>query len=247
VVKLGVKADKKMPNLPQSKSLIKIVIGAYDDFIVSLYCNIRFIIMNVRMLEEIEQYLPKKGTIIDAGCGFGLFALYFAKCAVERKIIGYDINAKRISIAKKACHLLQLSNQIDFKVQDMARVNLEQPIDAVYMLDLLHHLHPRDGEKLLHHFHQLLSDHGVLIIKDVTSRPWWKMAFTYLLDLLMDPKARPRYYARDELISLLERHGFEVKFHHMPDILPYPHILYISKKTTARGKNELGSAPNNGS
>ena len=33
---------------------------------------------DLRFLEEIEQYLPDHGTILDLGCGFGLFSLYIA-------------------------------------------------------------------------------------------------------------------------------------------------------------------------
>ena len=53
----------------------KRIIGSYRNLIIRTYCYIRFLIMNMRILEEIEQYLPKTGRVLDVGCGFGLFSL----------------------------------------------------------------------------------------------------------------------------------------------------------------------------
>jgi predicted RNA methylase len=49
--------------------------------IIRLYCFVRFKIIHLRFLEEIEQYLPNEGDILDLGCGFGLFALYIASAS----------------------------------------------------------------------------------------------------------------------------------------------------------------------
>ncbi|MCH8242282.1 MAG: hypothetical protein IH897_06695 [Planctomycetes bacterium] len=58
----------------------KRIIGSYHNLIIKTFCYIRFLIMNMRILEEIEQYLPKTGRALDVGSGFGLFSLYFIGC-----------------------------------------------------------------------------------------------------------------------------------------------------------------------
>ena len=59
----------------------------------------------------------------------------------------------------------------------------------------------------------------------------YKLAFTWLLDKLMDYKAPVRYWAPEEIQPLLESAGFEVHRHRMIDYLPYPHILYVRHQT----------------
>ncbi|MBI2161034.1 MAG: hypothetical protein HYU25_11790 [Candidatus Rokubacteria bacterium] len=49
---------------------IRRIIGAYDDRVVRAYCWARFWILRQRLLDEIGQYLPESGEVLDIGCGF---------------------------------------------------------------------------------------------------------------------------------------------------------------------------------
>ena len=218
-------------SLKKKYEIKKLVICAYKGIIIRSYCYIRFLIMNMRILEEIEQYIPKTGKILDVGCGFGLFSFYFAKCSVSRKFISFDISEKRITIAQETSKKLGVSEQIKFYQGDIRDYNFKADADAIVILDLLHHLPPEMLPQLLHDFYQCL-DHtnGILLIKEVTTKPWIKMAFTWILDKLVDYQAPIHYYSKDEMLYLLQKHGFDVKFHYLHDILPYPHILYICRK-----------------
>ena len=206
------------------------IISAYDDLLIRAYSYIRFLIMNMRILEELEQYLPQKGIVLDVGCGFGLFSFFFTQCAQERTMIGVDIDANRIAMAKKVSDKLSLSHQIEFHVSDVAEYPFKDPVNAIVVLDLLHHVPEETALRLLDTFHEILQDNGVLIIKDITAKPWWKMAFTWLLDKLMDFRAPLRYYTKDEMVARITERGFDVKVHRLIDILPYPHIMYICRK-----------------
>lgn len=206
------------------------IISAYDSFVIRTYSYIRFLIMNMRILEEIEQYLPRQGVVLDVGCGFGLFSFFFTQCAQDRKMIGVDVNANRIDMAKKVRDELALSQQIEFHVSDVADYPFQEAVNAIVVLDLLHHVPEETALRLLASFHRILQDDGILIIKDITAKPWLKMAFTWLLDKLMDFRAPLRYYSKDEMTLLIEAQGFDVKVHRLIDILPYPHIMYICRK-----------------
>ena len=86
---------------------IATVINAYDSKIVKAYCWGRFKILRQSFLEEIGQYLPSSGTVLDIGCGFGLFSLYYAKRFPHLNILGIDYNSKRIEMARRAASKLQ--------------------------------------------------------------------------------------------------------------------------------------------
>jgi len=208
------------------------IISAYENLIIRTYSYIRFLIMNMRILEELEQYLPQKGTVLDVGCGFGLFSFFFALSAEERNLIGVEINGNRIAAANKVRQKLGLDGKIEFHVSDVSDYPFQEPVDAIVMLDLFHHVPPETALRILDKFQEILREDGILIIKDITSKPWLKMAFTWVLDKAMDFRGPLRYYSKEEMVSLIEERGFDVKIHRMIDILPYPHVLYLCRKTT---------------
>ena len=204
---------------------------AYSSWVVRVYCYIRFLIMNMRILEEIEQYLPKDGRILDVGCGFGLFSLYFVSCSEKRTVQSFDRSSGRIQQAQESAARLGLTERVQFEVCDVLNYEFKDEVDAVVMLDLLHHIPAGVVPKLIGHIYDTMSEQGTVAIKEVMSKPWWKMAFTWILDKAMDPRASVNYYSKEQMIEMLEAHGFDVKCHQLLDILPYPHILYICRKT----------------
>src|SRR5204862_3463781 len=82
--------------------LVGQIVRAYDDPIVRAYCWGRFGILRQRFLQEIGQYLPAEGLVLDVGCGFGLFSLYYASLEAGRQVQGIDVDRRRIGIARRA-------------------------------------------------------------------------------------------------------------------------------------------------
>ena len=80
---------------------IRCIVRAYDDPLVRAYCWARFWILRQRFLDEIGQYLPESGCVLDIGCGFGLFSLYYAATGPGRFVRGVDLSARRIAQARR--------------------------------------------------------------------------------------------------------------------------------------------------
>jgi 2-polyprenyl-3-methyl-5-hydroxy-6-metoxy-1,4-benzoquinol methylase len=172
---------------------------------------------------------PKSGCTLDIGCGFGLFSLYYAKRFPNLEIFGIDKNPVRIKLAQQTAEKLSLQN-VHYEVTDATSLRVGTNFDGVYMLDLVHHISRESVLPLLSHITTRLNPDSRLIVKDVNTRPAYKRWFTYALDKLMDRKAEVNYWERPALHALLQSLGLEVFYHSMPDILPYPHMLYICKK-----------------
>ncbi len=205
------------------------VIAAYDDWVVRAYCWGRFWIVRQRFLDEVGQYLPRRGRVLDLGCGFGLFSLYYASVLPEIEIEGIDLNARRIAMARKAAARLRLDNA-RYEVGNATEFRGGRLFDAAYMLDIVHHIPAETVRPLLEQMAKCLPPGGRLVIKDVDTRPFWKRWFTWALDKAMDPSAPVRYWSGEELQGLLEEVGFTVYRHLMVDVLPYPHILYVCER-----------------
>jgi len=202
------------------------VIRAYDDWVVRSYCWGRFWILRQRFLDEIGQYLPERGRVLDLGCGFGLFSLYYASTRPGLRLAGFDRNARRIAMARAAAGRLGLAN-VRYEAGDVMDFRGGETFDAAYMLDIVHHIPEGAVRPLLEQVAKILPPGGRLLIKDVDRRPAYKRWFTHLLDKVMDPGTPVRYWEAEELTRLLDAVGFTVYRHVMVDILPYPHILYI--------------------
>jgi ubiquinone/menaquinone biosynthesis C-methylase UbiE len=205
---------------------IRRIVRAYDDPVVRGYCWARFLILRQRFLEEIGQYLPPEGAVLDIGCGFGLFSLYYAATAPGRFVRGLDVNGRRIAMARRAARRLAIDN-VQYEQGDARDFKGDSEIAAAYMLDIVHHVPPATVPPLLRQLRRCLAPGGRLLVKDVDTRPAPKRWFTWALDRLMAPRTPVRYWSADELTAALEQAGFAVHRHLMVDLLPYPHILYI--------------------
>ena len=208
---------------------IRSVIRAYDDPIVRAYCWGRFWILRQRFLDEIGQYLPSRGRVLDLGCGFGLFSLYYASVHSALTVEGFDLNPRRIAMARTAAARLGLAN-VRYEVGDVLAYRGGARFDAAYMLDIVHHIPPEAVRPLLEQVAKTLPAGGRLLVKDVDRQPAYKRWFTHALDKVMDPRTPVHYWSPEELGALLEDVGFEVHRHLMVDILPYPHVLYIGRR-----------------
>src|SRR5262245_26626563 len=91
---------------------IRRVISAYDDPVVRAYCWARFWILRQRFLDEIGQYLPVTGPVLDIGCGFGLFSLYYASIEPGRFLRGVDLSGRRVATARRAAARLGVGNVV---------------------------------------------------------------------------------------------------------------------------------------
>jgi 2-polyprenyl-3-methyl-5-hydroxy-6-metoxy-1,4-benzoquinol methylase len=208
---------------------VRRIIRAYDDPVVRAYCWLRFGILRQRFLDEIGQYLPESGPVLDIGCGFGLFSLYFALAAPGRFVHGVDVSARRIALARRAASRLGVGN-VAYEVGDARDFKGDGDVVAAYMLDIVHHIPPAAVPSLLRRLHRSLGPAGTLVVKDVDARPAAKRWFTWMLDKAMAPATPVHYWAADELTALLEATGFRVRRHLMVDVLPYPHVLYACEK-----------------
>jgi 2-polyprenyl-3-methyl-5-hydroxy-6-metoxy-1,4-benzoquinol methylase len=209
----------------RSETIARIV-RAYDDPIVRLYCRLRFVILRQRFLDEIGQYLPDAGPVLDIGCGFGLFSLYYAATAPRRFVRGLDLDARRIRMARRAASRLGIDN-VAYDESDAREFKGADVYGAAYMLDIVHHVPPGSVPPLLRELRRCLVTGGMLLVKDVDTRPAGKRWFTWALDKMMAPSTPVRYWSAEELTAALEASGFRVRRHLMVDVLPYPHVLYV--------------------
>jgi SAM-dependent methyltransferase len=224
-----------VPDLPDYHRLLRRIIDAYDSMMVRAYCIARFQIINLNMLHILSLCLRGKRRVLEVGCGFGLFGCYFASRDRRMQWNGLDLDSGRIDMARKAAARLGLSNA-RFTVAD-ARDHLQfnDRFDAVVMMDLLHHIPDDKKQQLLDTVLEHLAPGGVLIIKDVTRRPRWKMAFTWLLDVAMTRGIDMWYWSPEQVRRAIDSR-FDIETYPINDWLPYPHIVYVVSRVATQAE-----------
>jgi len=110
--------------------------------------------------EQIQQYFPSNGKLLELGSGQGQDALYFAKQ-------GYDVTATDlVDTGIKECEQKGKSQDlsINFQLVDIAKPLPfeDNSFDIVYSHLGLHYLNKEGTEKLFHEIHRILKPGGVL-------------------------------------------------------------------------------------
>jgi cyclopropane fatty-acyl-phospholipid synthase-like methyltransferase len=124
-------------------------------------------------------------------------------------------------------HMLALCFRGRRRVLDIGCVSMEDKFDAIMMIDLMHHINDESKEQLLATCAGRLNDGGRLIIKDVTTRPFLKLVFTWALDVLVTQGFDMWYWSEDTFYPTLGDRFNRVDTFPISDWLPYPHIIYL--------------------
>ena len=216
-----------MEEISGTRALLRIAMAL--PMVERSYAIIRFLILRVKLLAVMDLLLPAKGRILDVGCGFGLWTAYFGQVAPERQILGVDRSEKRVEMARQV--VARVGVHASFQAADIREAHTEGLFDAAYVLDVLHHIPRADQKSVLLKLRELLAPGGVLLIKDITTEPWYGLKFTEILDRVMvgfDEELAYRHHR--EWQTLLEEMGFSVRTVRVPDILPYPHVILVAHK-----------------
>lgn len=214
----------------QKLQVQRTIIGAYSNWLIRWYCRLRFSIINIEFLDTLEQHLSPTAKVLDIGCGFGLFSLYYAALSTGRTIVGFDLSALRIKTAQDVAAKLNIHN-VSYACEDAGKYQFVEQFDAVVTLDLLHHVSSDVANNLVAQAFEALKPNGVLLIKDVDTRPKYKLWFTYILDKLMMLNSPVHYRSSTSWVLLLKSLGFaEVYAYPLNDYLPYPHVLIVARK-----------------
>ena len=184
-------------------------------------------------LPAIAAYVPERGVVIDLGCGQGLFAQLLALEAPRRSVIGIDLDAHKVAVARQL--LARLPN-LQFVVRDVTAADLP-PADAITILDVFYLIPYEAQERLLAACAQKLMAGGVILLKDMAERPRWKVWLNWIEEMLAVRVFRitlgSRFYFRScaDWQALFHKLGFAVQTLPLDRGYYHPHILFIATKS----------------
>jgi SAM-dependent methyltransferase len=177
--------------------------------------------------ELVESHVPRRGRVLDFGCGYGMLSNFLALKSPDRRVLGIDLNRERIEVAKRSS---KGHPEVSFQLGDV-RDFQGTPFDAVVMTDVLHHISDDKVRELLRIIRSCLSDNGILVVLDVDRSPLRKFYTTYLIDRLLNLTRSLHYRSWDLLMRRLGQSGFWVYQAIRADRgLPLSDVIYLCGK-----------------
>ncbi len=184
----------------------------------SLFARIRFWTAPYRALEPL---IPKEGTIVDVGCGYGLFTNLLALMSPRRRMIGFDTDAGKMRYADRGVE------HASFRNGDAMQLEPGEA-DAFLLIHVLHHLKSKEEQvTLLKNIRARLRAGGTLLVCEVDRRPFWRFILAWLTDHVLYFGDRIYYRSPKQLVTILEDAGFEVSAEPMYVGTPYSHITFV--------------------
>lgn len=219
--------EKKRTALVNKKEIIALFKGR--GAWTTLYTRIKF---KICPLISIEPHIPRAGRVLDLGCGNGLFAAILKRGSPTRDIIGLDLDKAKVDLARE---IFRGQSGLEFRVGDVVTSDYP-PADIVTLIDVLY-LIPFEAQKtILAKCRNALPSGGLLAVKDMDTRPWWKYIWNNLEETLavkiIGFTLGHRFYfqRRREFTAMLNRFGFDVEIVPLHKGYWYPHILYLARK-----------------
>jgi uncharacterized protein len=106
--------------------------------------------------------VPRKGKILDIGCGYGFMAYMLYFTSDQREITGIDYDEEKIETAN---HCFSKTPAINFFHADVLNFSFEK-YDTIIMADILHYLQPDQQTQVIEKCIVQLNPSGIVIIRD---------------------------------------------------------------------------------
>lgn len=132
----------------------------------------------VAPMTRVERALPSRGSILEFGCGHGVFSIFAALKSPHRRIVGVDIDDRKVNVARAAAQHTGLpSDRLRFDVVTPGWVpSTKNRWDAIVIVDVLYLLGSTEANRLLDATVDAIAPGGRILVKEVDTTQSGRMA-----------------------------------------------------------------------
>ncbi len=181
------------------QTLLKIIRLYKASFNIKLFLLLRNLHLSY---SRIESLVPRKGLIIDLGCGYGFFPNLLAYLSQERKIVGVELSKRKIKYAD-----IGFTNT-EFVNEDIQQLEIAD-CDTIVLVHVLHHLPSFESqEELLMECYEKLRKGAKIIVVEIDLRPLCKFWFTKFIDHVLYFGDKFYFRNQEQTRELLKKTGY---------------------------------------
>lgn len=217
-----------------SDAIARRVLGLYDDAPLRDRVHTRLRWWSAP-LPEVERHVPLAGRVLEVGCGHGLLSTYLACSSPARRVVGVDIDGRKLAVARAAAAGLGPGEaEVRF-----AQVTPDEvcpgPWEAVVIADVLYLLSPARRARLVGAYARTLVPGGVLVVKEVDDRPGWKAALVRVQERMatgvlgITAGEELAFPSLAELAATVTLAGLDAIARRVDRGYPWPHVLVVGR------------------
>jgi 2-polyprenyl-3-methyl-5-hydroxy-6-metoxy-1,4-benzoquinol methylase len=184
--------------------------------------------------QQLVDYLPTQGSLLDLGCGHGLFLALAKQKHPALQVIGLDLSEEKIAAARKAFSASGYTI-LHMDVQNAADL-YEPSVDVISIIDVLYLIPIDQWDNILKRCYNCLKPGGKILLKEMNRSITWKFALLYIEETIVVKMlgltlGKEFTFPRpEEIRHLLVNAGFEVEEIALDRFYLVPHQLWIAVK-----------------
>jgi 1-acyl-sn-glycerol-3-phosphate acyltransferase len=155
-----------------------------------------------------DGFVPLKGKIVDAGCGYGFLSYILSMKSSERKITGIDYDGDKIADAAN-CSLK--TDRVNFECADITEYDFGNA-DCFIFCDILHYVEPEDIERIARKVSEKLNPGGSVIIRDADANEHQFNKITEFLSTRIFKfnklNNRLNFFSTEDICAIFGKYGF---------------------------------------
>lgn len=179
--------------------------------------------------DRLIQAVPEGTSVLDIGCGDGLFLNVLNELGRLSVGVGFDANRQAIANARTAQARVTKTRDVqffDWSARD------EWPLgefDVVAMVDVLHHVPPLQRRKAIEDAMRRVKNGGLFLFKDIALVPAWRRYCNTVHDLVLTAEM-VSYTAHTTVIDWATSAGASLRQREIINQLWYGHELLLFDK-----------------
>lgn len=129
--------------------------------------------LGFRHFGRLERLVPRRGRVLDLGCGYGLFAILCGARGPDREVLGIDFLESRLRVGRRLLARPDAPANVRLMRGDLERLP-EGPFDAITISDVLMYRTLGEQRRILGRCRERLAPGGRLVIAEQVRTPAWK-------------------------------------------------------------------------